>query len=148
MGGLFEVASPSAPAFPSVPMTNAAVGFQALVRTSILALEMLPSPSSNGGGVVVVTDGCIAASDLDASEALVSQLRSRKFSLSFVEVCPKRMPENGPAGRGGRLGRGRRVPGRSPNYPVLEYFAQCTQGAVDTGVRLVHFLTKFCWPHF
>ncbi len=40
MGGLFDVVTPAVPTSPSVPMSASDLGFQYLVRTALLALQV------------------------------------------------------------------------------------------------------------
>ena len=74
--GLFEEEphiSRSVSMLSSVATTTADSGFIAMIRTGVLALQLLPRNSSLK--IVVITDGMIAAPDINALENLLAQLR-------------------------------------------------------------------------
>ena len=57
----------------NVATTTADSGFIAMIRTGVLALQLLPRNSSLK--IVVITDGMIAAPDINVLDNLLAQLR-------------------------------------------------------------------------
>ena len=62
------------------------------VRTGILALQLLPRNST--AGLIVVSDGTMAIPDIETSDALLSQLRTKTISLSFLLVSSPYFPQS------------------------------------------------------
>ena len=50
----------------------------------MLALQLLPTNSC--GGIVVITDGVINVPDVNTLDTLLSHLRTKTISLSFIQV--------------------------------------------------------------
>ena len=50
----------------------------------MLALQLLPTNSC--GGIVVITDGVINVPDINTLDTLLSHLRTKTISLSFIQV--------------------------------------------------------------
>ena len=67
-----------------VTTASADVGFVNMVRTGMLALQLMPGNSS--ASIVVVTDGEICAPDLESCDNLLNQLRTKVISVSFLQV--------------------------------------------------------------
>ncbi len=90
----------------------------------------MPDTSNAGGGVVVLTDGCISSRDVDSTDALLSQLRARDVTLSFVDIG------SGSASPHHQHHPSRRGLGRTVNRAFMEYFAGCCHGTVDDRVNV------------
>ena len=85
--GLFEeelTTSRSVSTLSNVATTTADSGFIAMVRTGLLALQLLPRNASLK--IVVITDGMIAAPDINSLENLLAQLRKDTIALSFIKL--------------------------------------------------------------
>ena len=96
-----------------ITTASADVGFVNMVRTGMLALQLMPGNSS--ASIVVVTDGELCAPDLEACDNLLNQLRTKVISLSFIQVSHSYMPHTGLA--------------RMPFHDMMEYMAYSTYGA-------------------
>ena len=96
-----------------VTTASADVGFVNMVRTGMLALQLMPGNSS--ASIVVVTDGEICAPDLESCDNLLNQLRTKVISVSFLQVSHNYMPHVGLA--------------RMPFHDMMEYMAYSTYGA-------------------
>ncbi len=92
MGGLFD-ASPPPPSCPSTPIATSEAGFVNMIKTGILALQLLPKNSS--AGLYVVGDGSINLPDIDVCDLLLAQLRTKTISLSFLHVTSTSVPQAG-----------------------------------------------------
>lgn len=79
-------------------------------------LDPIFSPISiSSANMVVVTDGAFAPPGLEACDNLLSQLRSKVISLSFLQVSGAYRPQNGLA--------------RMPYVEIMEYLAYSTYGS-------------------
>ena len=92
LGGLFE-ASPPPPTFPSTPVATSDAGFVNMIKTGMLALQLLPKNSS--AGLYVVSDGSLTLPDVETCDVLLSQLRTKTISLSFLQATSSNVPESG-----------------------------------------------------
>lgn len=110
--GLFEEITPK-PQICNIATTTADSGFIAMIRTGVLALQLLPRNSSLK--IVVVTDGMIAAPDINSLDNLLSQLRKDTIALSFIKLSSLFHPQSGLA--------------RVPYEELMEYMALSTYGA-------------------
>ena len=77
---------------PSVATSTADSGFIAMIRTGVLALQLLPRNSSLK--IVVITDGMIAAPDINALDNLLAQLRKDTIALSFIKLSSVYHPQS------------------------------------------------------
>ena len=92
LGGLFE-ASPPPPTFPSTPVATSDAGFVNMIKTGMLALQLLPKNSA--AGLYVVSDGSLTLPDVETCDVLLGQLRTKTISLSFLQVTSSHVPESG-----------------------------------------------------
>ena len=81
--------------------------------SGVLALQLLPRNSSLK--IVVITDGMIAAPDINALENLLAQLRKDTIALSFIKLSSTFHPHSNLA--------------RIPYEELMEYMALSTYGA-------------------
>ncbi len=121
MGGLFEEGvSPAPPPGLSVPVVSADTGFVSMVRTGLLALQLLPKNSS--ASIVVITDGAVSVPDSDACDAMLAQLRTKTIALSFIQTTSSQYPHNGLS--------------RMPYRGLLQFISSCTHGTLLDQVML------------
>ena len=125
MGGLFEEesASPPPPITTSVQVATAESGFIRLIRMGILALQMLLPKNSSVAGMIVISDGAATISDIDECDGLLSELRTKTISLSFLPSFSKPYPHVGFS--------------RLPHWDVFEFLATCTYGTFLKSVPLL-----------
>ena len=97
----------------NVATTTADSGFIAMIRTGVLALQLLPRNSSLK--IVVITDGMIAAPDINVLDNLLAQLRKDTIALSFIKLSSSYHPQSSLA--------------RIPYEELMEYMALSTYGA-------------------
>ncbi|CAB4059232.1 SZT2 [Lepeophtheirus salmonis] len=121
MGHLFEDEEPVEPCA-SIPVATPEAGFINMIRTGILALQLLPKLSS--GGIIVVTDGIFSIPDMNICDSLLNQLRSSTISLSFLQVASAYHPHAGY--------------GRVPYVELMEFFSCATYGTYLPKVPEVH----------
>ncbi len=125
---------------PSVATTTADSGFIAMIRAGVLALQLLPRNSSLK--IVVITDGMIAAPDINALDNLLAQLRKDTIALSFIQLSSVYHPQSGLA--------------RVPYEELMEYMALSTYGTylprvVENNIRPYEYFMNIyheaflCW---
>jgi hypothetical protein len=138
--GLFEEDTGSIAMMSNVATTTADSGFISMIRTGVLALQLLPRNSS--AKIVVITDGMIAAPDINILDNLLSQLRKDTIALSFIQLSSVFHPQSSLT--------------RVPYEELMEYMALSTYGAylhkvpeVDTAeyvyVMNIYHEAFLCW---
>ena len=105
-----------------------------------MALQLLPRNSSLK--IVVITDGMIAAPDINALDNLLAQLRKDTIALSFIKLSSVYHPQSSLA--------------RIPYEELMEYMALSTYGAylpkvIESDVRQYVYIMNIyheaflCW---
>ena len=112
LGGLFD-ASPPPEIVPSTPLATSDTGFVNMIRTGMLALQLLPKNSA--AGLYVVSDGSLTLPDVETCDGLLGQLRTKTISLSFLQVASSHGPQIGMS--------------RVPNNDFLNFIACSTYGS-------------------
>ena len=114
-GGLFDdiIERPSSPD-PSLHLMSPDVAFITMMRSGILALQLLPGNSA--AGIVVITDGVVGLPEAGLFESLMSQLRHNTVACSFIPV-------------GGSFNVSSAGLGHIPYTELLQFLATATFGA-------------------
>ncbi|XP_053393950.1 KICSTOR complex protein SZT2-like isoform X2 [Mercenaria mercenaria] len=71
-------------------INNPEAGIVNMLRSGMMALQLLPENSSSG--LVVITDGCLGVPDANLFEFLLTQLRTSTIACTFLRVGETRTP--------------------------------------------------------